>query len=303
MKRLYNLDTLKCIAVLMVIYIHTQSNEYILLITRTAVPIFFLISGFFYTPMSFNKQIRKLLSFTCIFLLIYIIIQLTIHGKIFLTNLFTIKNAIDFFLVNSTTCVGEPLWYLPASIYALTILHFIVKRKKTTILFITIPLLLIINTILANTGHIARYRNFLFTGLPYITIGYFIAQYKSIIREKLIRISPIFMLLILLTLSYSEYLIYQTLKLTYIRDHYISTTFLSVYIFILASLILKQKRTAYISYIGQNLSGIIYGIHFLIVPFVFVFFPKLSSIRFIIVFLISTAIAFLINKVISTFKN
>lgn len=130
MKRLYNLDTLKCIAVLMVIYIHTQSNEYILLITRTAVPIFFLISGFFYTPMSFNKQIRKLLSFTCIFLLIYIIIQLTIHGKIFLTNLFTIKNAIDFFLVNSTTCVGEPLWYLPASIYALTILHFIVKKKK-----------------------------------------------------------------------------------------------------------------------------------------------------------------------------
>lgn len=111
------------------------------------------------------------------------------------------------------------------------------------------------------------------------------------------------MLLILLILSYSEYLIYQTLKLTYIRDHYISTTFLSVYIFILASLLLKQKRTAYISYIGQNLSGIIYGIHFLIVPFVFLFLPKLGSIRFIIVFLISTAIAFLINKVISTFKN
>lgn len=303
MKRLYNLDTLKCIAALMVIYIHTQSNEYILLITRTAVPIFFLISGFFYTPMSFNKQIRKLLSFTCVFLLFYILIQLAIYGKIFLTNLFTTKNIINFLLVNSTTCVGEPLWYLPASIYTLTILHFFAKRKKTTILFITVPLLLIINAILANTGHIARYRNFLFTGLPYITIGYFIAQYKSIIREKLIHINPIFILLIILTLSYSEYFFYQVFKLTYIRDHYIFTTPLSVYVFILTALLLNQKNIPYISYIGQNLSGIIYGIHFLIVPFVFVFFPKLSSIRFIIVFLISTAIAFLINKVISTFKN
>lgn len=302
MNRYYNLDTLKCIACLMVIYIHTQSIWYILLISKIAVPIFFLISGYFYTPQNFKRQIKKLSIFTCIFLLLYILVHLCIDGKIFLIQLFTLKNFIDFIFINSTTCICEPLWYLPASIYALSILHFFAKRSKTTILFIIIPLLLIINIMLANMGHIARYRNFLFTGLPYITIGYFIAQHKDWIQKTLIRRNLFTILPTLLILLLSEYFLYKNLNLPETRDHYFFITPLSVYIFIEATLLLKQKRVPFMSYIGQHLSGIIYGIHVLFIPVVGITFQHLSSIRFIFVFLISTIIAFFTEKIVNKIK-
>ena len=46
--RLPNLDVLKAIAALLVVFIHTGYDTYVVAICRIAVPIFLLISGYFY---------------------------------------------------------------------------------------------------------------------------------------------------------------------------------------------------------------------------------------------------------------
>ena len=49
MKRLYNIDSLKLLCAIFVIFIHvsTPYQKYILPLTRCAVPCFFIISGYF----------------------------------------------------------------------------------------------------------------------------------------------------------------------------------------------------------------------------------------------------------------
>ena len=48
MKRLYNIDSLKFLCAVLVIFLHVRTpyQEYILPLTRCAVPCFFMISGY-----------------------------------------------------------------------------------------------------------------------------------------------------------------------------------------------------------------------------------------------------------------
>ena len=61
-KRLNNIDKLRCICAFLVVYVHAPiSGEiglYLSSLARAAVPIFFIISGYFYTLSSSGRQIK-----------------------------------------------------------------------------------------------------------------------------------------------------------------------------------------------------------------------------------------------------
>ena len=104
MKRIYSIDTLKCIAAFLVVFIHAPLEnvlkDYVMVITRIAVPIFFLISGFLYENKLNDKNkkissIKKLLKILLFTYLIYIPFELfyyIFNGKsidIFIADFFS----------------------------------------------------------------------------------------------------------------------------------------------------------------------------------------------------------------------
>ena len=125
MKRNIALDTIKAIACLGVIYIHSQikvdlhpNTNYILAITRLAVPLFFMISGYYYTDIvakgKSKSYFSKILKLTAIATVVY--------ACLFFTELPTVSasDILNWALLNATPLASH-LWYLYALIYVLII--------------------------------------------------------------------------------------------------------------------------------------------------------------------------------------
>lgn len=139
MSRNFFIDTVKAVAALFVICIHTSYpsaiGEYVVAICRIAVPLFLLISGYYYpmtvernNTISYYKKILVLTFFSSVF---YFIVNSTELSclKVF---------RWDKMLIFSFPVAGDHLWYLYSLINVLIILAFLNKIKDK--LFYLIPL-------------------------------------------------------------------------------------------------------------------------------------------------------------------
>ncbi len=154
---------------------YNEYNETIYYLTaqgifRMAVPIFFLINGYFFSYIIVNKKIKK---WTLKGIILYSVWMIIYSPFWFSLN---IKLNIIFILFGY-----YHLWYINAMIIS-GILLYILKRVKPKNLLILAFLLFLVGVIiqyLANY-HILKlniiysYRNFLFLGLPFFIIGYLI---------------------------------------------------------------------------------------------------------------------------------
>ena len=141
-------DILKCVCAFLVICIHIPFpgvlGEYIKSLSRIAVPVFFMITGFFYRNIIIKetewKQIKKISLMLAASLLLYFlwdIFKLIIKSESFIEyikNEISIKNIIGFALLNRTP-FSIHLWYLSAILYILLISYFtcrlIIKERIT----------------------------------------------------------------------------------------------------------------------------------------------------------------------------
>lgn len=154
-------------------------------------------------------------------------------------------------------------------------------------------------------------RNFLFVGIPYFAIGRFLKQHEkwmcSIRNNYKLSISLIF-LFFSTTIIERWVLVYNNVNST--RDHYLSTTFLSVSLFIaFTNESWSENRFTIIKLIGRKYSTLIYIIH----PLVIIVMGKIAStFRFynfyvylqpVIVFSLSVVISYLYYRVKSLFTN
>ncbi len=207
-----NVDVLKSICSLLVICIHikyadAEIGAYIKAVSGIAVPIFFMITGFFYTQSSAKgakPQIIKILKlylqanvlfflfgiFTSVFGMIGKIGNID-HVLDYLTKTVTIENVEHFILYNESP-FSQHLWYLGAILYVLVIaLHCDKQPKFWKLLYILTPLLILGNHSLGKYSHhmfgkqLPTYmiRNFLFRGIPYFCIGKLIYEYLDSIRH------------------------------------------------------------------------------------------------------------------------
>lgn len=132
MKRLYNIDSLKFLCAVLVIFLHVRTpyQEYILPLTRCAVPCFFMISGYLiftndklklegHLRRSVKKMIQILIWSTLLFAAMKFLFAFKNNDFRFLN----LKTLGKFVLFNENP-FGFHLWYIGAYLYALIIILF-----------------------------------------------------------------------------------------------------------------------------------------------------------------------------------
>lgn len=267
--RNYSLDSLKLLCSIFVIFAHTPQPEiwenHITPLLRCAVPIFFMISGYFTygrkdIKQTIHKRIRQLLAIFGVVFFFYFSVFLIANGKDSLEHL-SVLLSHNFILLN-TVPYSMHLWYIAAYIYVLLIILLVEKHNLYKWLFYITPILLLTGLIIGKynemlLGHSfpPNYtRNFLFTGLPFFTLGMIIKKAKQLPN---IYISG-FLCTAFYILGIIEFPSFEDLGL-----YWVSTIFLSLSIFILF-INIKQVKDNIFSKTGREDSLYIYLLHLII---------------------------------------
>lgn len=154
--------------------------------------------------------------------------------------------------------------------YVLVIFYICVKEHVVNLLFIVSPLLLLADLILGKyslltLGIELNYiyiRNFLFVGIPYFSIGVFIKKKVRYNNGNICAYKYLFLggvVLFSLTSLFERYLL-ENYGINATRDHYISTTLLSICLFLLA-ISFSQMRSSVWVLLGAKYSLYIYVLH------------------------------------------
>ena len=196
------LDILRMICALLVVGIHTEpfKNLFLLdnsfgVLTRIAVPIFFMISSFlfFSHTKSLSKYIYRIFTIYIVWCILYGIVDLIIN------NVFSIDTFKNFIL--SVLCGYKHLWYLQASIVAIIIVSFFEKKFSSSLIVSAVLFCIgislttyrglfgyneIINNITTSMWFqkIGGARNGIFYAPIYFSIGAFFAKHRPNINLK-----------------------------------------------------------------------------------------------------------------------
>ena len=197
MQRNILLDILKVILAIMVIGAHCNflldvspvlSFTTVHGLFRITVPVFFIINGYFFLSVVNGKHIKKWLKRITILYLVWMLIYVCYWARF---ENFSFPRCINILLVGY-----HHLWYLNAMIFGGLLLYLMRNISDKNLLIIAVTLFLIgtgmqylknyevfsnvkINKILNDR---AVYRNFLFFGLPFLTIGYLINKTTLLIK-------------------------------------------------------------------------------------------------------------------------
>ena len=308
-KRQNNLDVLKCLCAFLVICIHIpykgKFGEIVTPICRIAVPIFFMITGYFYTKTSKKplKQIKKIFSLVILANLLYFLFGVLTNNLPDISNTNVIAKLILF---NETPFAGH-LWYLGAILYVLIIVYLADKIKIRKYLYFFIPILLIVDIIFGKYSILIfnkefpyiYIRNFLFVGLPYFLIGDLLYKNKDKLLNKFSLKNLIILIIVFTITTLLEKYFLISINMNATRDQYISTTFLSITVFLLA---LKAKNVDdkfIFAIIGRKYSLYIYIVHLMIINLYNNYLVEKNILNYfiqIIVFLISLLIAIIYVK-------
>ena len=330
-KRQTGLDLLKCICAFLVVCIHVPFNfkggEYFLLLTRIAVPSFFMISGFFYDFIVQHKkefhQIKKvfiLVVSTGILYFIWNIIRHLINGNSishFLKSTFTIDNLFRYLFFNRAI-VGGHLWYLAALLYTLIIVALFRKLGALKLLYILSPLLIAAdiifgtyaNVIFGRTFWYFYFRNYLFVGIPYFILGHLINIYRERIKAFFGSRSPIPFLcissVVFCGVSFVEYYLLNKARLDGSRENYIGTVFFTLSVFLIFAVFYNNtgsRAESFFSYIGQIQSSSIYIYHPIVIKLCALLFTHIglfsiySAVAPIIVFAVTSTAIFIVSLI------
>lgn len=196
------IDIIKFVCAILVIAIHTEPGSFniwadrtIGILTRTAVPFFFVATGFFFS-INNRCDIKKYVVRILLLLLVNVIVYIPFVIK---DIAFVLNNSSDFYelviKLFELLFVGKTvphLWYLPASIVAVTLFYILNKKlSRKTVLFISLVFFAIgtfastYRSIIENIS-IFRYlllivdrigtRNGLFYGFFFVTLGSYIEE-------------------------------------------------------------------------------------------------------------------------------
>lgn len=284
--RYASMDVLKAICAFFIVCIHTfmyiDANSYFITIIRFSVPIFFMITGYNYNSIrcKWRKYISNIVKLICISNLIYFLyglIKIMVNNDsvlMYINEIISLKSILKLVLFNESPFMWH-LWYLFSILYVLLIYRHIENNKLEKILYYLTPLLLIIDLILGkyslllfgkSTNHIFLIRNFLFVGLPYFCIGVYMSMKEDKIKSSNINNKKIIILFIISCITcVAERIILTNLGANSPREQYISTTIMSIIIFIF---VIKNKMFmdgTLLPKIGKEYSTWIYILHPLVI--------------------------------------
>lgn len=253
------LDILKCLCAFGVVTIHRgfpgPAGVRLRLLFRFAVPVFFMITGFFFRDTlergrekgQIRKIFRLMVGANLFFFLLGLFLVLQkrkgVEGVVLrCTQYFSWEKLRDFFLANESPFKSH-LWYLGAILYVLLLASYLAKKKRLWILGALTPLLLAgdlafgkYSLLLWNQEISYIYvRNYLFVGLPFFYMGYWLGCRREWIQRKM---NPFLMFLLFVgsllffgtSLLEKRYLVSRGINAS--REQYISTTLMALCVFL-----------------------------------------------------------------------
>lgn len=281
-QRNYSIDVLKLICAILVVFLHTGCayHDMVLPLTRCAVPCFFMISGYMLYnengigEMRLKRSIVKILKIIFYATILFGLLkecQALLKGNVYVP---THREMFDFLVLNENPFAFH-LWYLGAYLYVLIIALFVEKYGNWKYLFYLIPILLAADLLFGKyslllLGKEFPYiyvRNFLFVGIPYFGIGVWMKVKTNSWQSINSHILTGGVILFSLT-SVAEKYVLLYLDKNPMRDHYLSTTFLAICIFMYA-LSHTQKHPNTLSRLGEQDSLYIYIFHPIFLLYVF----------------------------------
>lgn len=208
------IDILKCLAAIAVVEIHKpleiQGGDEFLILCRFAVPVFFMITGFFYPETVAKKrelkQFGKIFTITIGANLFYLLWEILLavekreNIKEALLARFEKRVPEDFILWNFSP-LSPHLWYLQALLYVLVIAFIVEHLGLRKLAYLAIPVLLAGSLIKGSYSlffvgkedcHIYYARNFLYCGLPFFWLGCWFGSRKEALLSFLDRKKGIF---------------------------------------------------------------------------------------------------------------
>lgn len=333
MERNRNLDLLKVACSFMVICIHASflgmPGEVTLALSRIAVPLFFMITGYYYTcTKERNRQGKQLRKIFGLFLganllyFLWFLIQNWYEKLPILTELrkqFTLKS-IGHFLALNYSFIGGHLWYLGAILYVLLIIWLFEKKWSRRKLYPVVPILFLANLVFGAYapvifGHEIHYhytRNFLFTGLPYFLLGDMLYTFKIELKPKK---SLILSLASAGAILAERYLLWK-INPDIVQDHLFFSIPCASFVFLFA---LQQNCSRnnwlirMLCFIGRNLSTNIYILHLMVISVFYMVMPYVTDllspsvvlyyIKPFVIFVSTAALAWGIHRIARAFKK
>lgn len=262
-KRNYSLDLLKLVSSFMVVCIHFRTygvlGEMSIILARFAVPVFFMVSGYYaYSDncIRIKRKISNIVRLYVYALVLYFCFNIAVkllsgQGREaiwYVSTYLRIRYVAPAVLFNESITAMH-LWFFGALIYSYVLRYFAVKFKvKDNILLVISCLLLMVHLALGiglfaigvelpaflQKNYIIR--NFLFMGFPLFSIGGYIRKKEEAL---LCRFSGKLVFLFIV-LGVSE--IFFVHGIDWTKDLYIGSLLLSFALFVLA---LKMKDKSY----------------------------------------------------------
>lgn len=136
-------------------------------IGRLAVPLFFIINGFYtYSKLTDYQAVKKYIKHLTLIYLVWTLI----YSPFFITSV-RVKDIVAIILTGY-----YHLWYMPAAIIAIILLYFVKKYIKNDYYILLLGLILYIAGFILShyANKIFYYRNGITIGFIFVAIGYFI---------------------------------------------------------------------------------------------------------------------------------
>lgn len=273
--RNHSIDALKFVCAVLVVLLHvnTPFSEYYLSITRCAVPCFFIISGYMIyrengIEQSLKRSIKNIFVIVIWSSILYGIVKFIYAFRYDNFSFLSWKSLIYLIFFNENP-FSFHLWYLNAYLYTLFIILMCHRLNILKWGYFLIPILLFIDLIFGKYsllifGEVYDYlflRNFLFVGIPYFMIGFVIKQYNDkIIHIKNIRLYSFICIIAFIATSHLEKYILVINNINAPRDHYFSSTFLAISLFVFF-ISKDEKKSNILSDMGKKDSLYIYIFH------------------------------------------
>jgi len=272
------IDILKATCAFLIVCIHVpfpgRVGAYFTALTRVAVPVFFMITGYFYSDTvarhKEKQQIKKILCLAVeaniLFFVWNVILNILRKESIisYTQSIFTGKSILKFLVMNESPLAGH-LWYLGAILYVLVIVLLVDKLNCRKLLYYLTPVLLIADLAFGKYSLLIFHRefpyilvrNFLCVGIPYFCIGNLIREkrYSEKWNKKVLQ----GLIIVFAITSFAERFILVSAGLNATRDHYLSTTLLAICLFVYT---LKSNwHNKGLTVIGRKYSTWLYVIH------------------------------------------
>lgn len=319
-------DFLKYICAFMVVCLHTKyaGEAFFEPFNRMAVPIFAMISGYYYASMKQRGRVKQQIIGSLKLLLLS---NLLYFGWKFSEALLQGNTAQEYFAIICTPKVlwefllfnhspfSYHLWYLGSHLYTLTVIYLFEKKWDRKKLYPLIPVLLLINLALGNYSRTLfsqalnsiYSRNFLFLGIPFFLLGDYFRQSGTRLRAGTLAAGML--LSAILTGCEKRYLM--SLPQPVNTDLYLGSILLACFVFLFFS----QNRPAFsckpfqaVAFMGRHLSSTIYIVHLIFISignktiyaprFWGTGYPELyEKISNLVILAVSTAFAFIVYRI------